>query len=97
MVGAPSVSVHSWKQLALWSLEYSCLTDDEKIRGIEIFRKRWASFCASVIDQYGPLFDVSVMRDENGQEVMRGDQPLKNYKLNVEKAKKSYDEMKAIS
>jgi adenosine deaminase CECR1 len=55
MVGSPTISIHSWKQLALWSLEYSCLSDEEKQRGEQIFMKAWEAFCGYVVKEYGTL------------------------------------------
>lgn len=55
MVGAPSMSLYSWKQLALWSLEYSCLSTKEQGDGEEILRKSWREFCQTVVHDYGPL------------------------------------------
>ncbi|KAF2678529.1 Metallo-dependent hydrolase [Lentithecium fluviatile CBS 122367] len=52
MVGSPTISIHSWKQLALWSLEYSCLKDDEKTKGRDIFLKAWETFCEGVVEKY---------------------------------------------
>jgi adenosine deaminase CECR1 len=56
MVGSPTISIHSWKQLALWSLEYSCLNDTQKERGKEIFLKTWEIFCEKVVEKYKDLF-----------------------------------------
>ncbi|KAF2112917.1 hypothetical protein BDV96DRAFT_496773 [Lophiotrema nucula] len=57
MVGSPTMDVHGWKQFALWSLKYSCLSDDHKKHGNSIFLERWNMFCAEVIDTYSVLFD----------------------------------------
>ncbi|KAF2838162.1 adenosine deaminase [Patellaria atrata CBS 101060] len=54
MVGTPKFSLHGWRQLALWSLEHSCLTDAEKERAINIFTARWEAFCQWIIDEHGP-------------------------------------------
>lgn len=55
MVGAPTMSIFSWKQLALWSLEYSCLSDSEKIQGKTILMDRWEKFCKYVVKEYGSI------------------------------------------
>ncbi|KAL5429710.1 hypothetical protein PMIN04_000093 [Paraphaeosphaeria minitans] len=60
MVGSPTMSVHSWKQLALWSLEYSCLKDHEKKTAEVHFKKAWVEFCDWVVEEYRSLFDFSV-------------------------------------
>jgi adenosine deaminase CECR1 len=57
MVGSPAISIHSWKQLALWSLEYSCLNPVQKKQGKEYFLKSWNEFCSEVIRDYQHLFD----------------------------------------
>lgn len=81
IVGSPTMSVHSWKQLALWSLEYSCLEDDEKITAEGYFRKAWEEFCDWVVDEYGDLFDFST--DGNVQTLL-DDRAKKRYqKLGV--------------
>ncbi|KAF2126345.1 Metallo-dependent hydrolase [Dothidotthia symphoricarpi CBS 119687] len=55
MVGAPTMSLYSWKQLARWSIEYSCLSASEKIEGRKIHDKTWKQFCSDVVEQYGDL------------------------------------------
>jgi adenosine deaminase CECR1 len=55
MVGAPTMSLYSWKQLALWSIEYSCLTEQEKTEGYNFFDDSWKAFCKKVVKQYGTL------------------------------------------
>ncbi|KAF2190180.1 Metallo-dependent hydrolase [Zopfia rhizophila CBS 207.26] len=59
MVGSPTITIHSWKQLALWSLEYSCLSEEQKKKGIGIFKKDWDDFCQWVVDKYEQLFDAA--------------------------------------
>ena len=53
MVGDTRMSVHGWKQLAQWSIEHSCLSDDEKKRAATIFDKDWQTFCQWVVYTYG--------------------------------------------
>ena len=55
MVGAPTINLHSWKQLARWSIEYSCLSGDEKAEGQQYLEKSWEEFCATVVKRYGKL------------------------------------------
>lgn len=50
MVGAPTISLHSWKQLAQWSLQYSCLKREEKDEGLNILANNWRSFCKLIVD-----------------------------------------------
>jgi adenosine deaminase CECR1 len=55
MVGAPTMSLYSWKQLARWSIDYSCLSKAQKTRGHEILAQEWRTFCDYVVDTYGDL------------------------------------------
>jgi adenosine deaminase CECR1 len=55
MVGAPTMSLYSWKQLALWSTEYSCLTEQGKTKGYDIFYQSCKAFCKKVVKQYETL------------------------------------------
>lgn len=50
MVGAPTMSLYSWKQLARWSLEYSCLSRKEIEDGLKIFDGTWRTFCQLIVD-----------------------------------------------
>lgn len=68
MVGAPTISVHSWKQLALWSLEYSCLDDDKKAEGEKYFRTAWEQFCENVVREYGNLLDGDRINEAKANE-----------------------------
>jgi len=52
MVGSTTMSVHGWRQLAEWSLEFSCLSEDEKKEGLEIFRREWEEFCEWIVEKY---------------------------------------------
>ncbi|PVH97542.1 Metallo-dependent hydrolase [Periconia macrospinosa] len=63
MVGSPTISVHSWKQLALWSLEYSCLSEEEKEQGKIYFMDAWNDFCDHVVRKYDHLFKIFVNHD----------------------------------
>jgi adenosine deaminase CECR1 len=49
------MSVHSWKQLAEWSIEYSCLNDTEKAAAMEIFKEEWEEFCNEVVKKYSTV------------------------------------------
>ncbi|KAF2809052.1 Metallo-dependent hydrolase [Mytilinidion resinicola] len=52
MVGTPTMNIYGWRQLAEWSLEYSCLSAADKKRGLDIFRREWAEFCAWIVKTY---------------------------------------------
>jgi adenosine deaminase CECR1 len=55
MVGAPTMSLYSWKQLARWSIEYSCLSEKQQKEGLRILEGTWKEFCQRVVDDYGGL------------------------------------------
>lgn len=55
MVGAPTISLYSWKQLARWSIEYSCLSPAQQAEGRKILDDNWKVFCQNVVDKYGDL------------------------------------------
>jgi adenosine deaminase CECR1 len=78
MVGAHSMTIHSWKQLALWSLEYSCLKEEEKEKGKDIFLRSWKLFCEDIVSQYGGLGRFGK------------DEARYSFEIDIEKAKKAY-------
>ena len=78
MVGAPSMSIHSWKQLALWSLEYSCLSSLEIEEGKRIFLESWQAFCNNVVDEYQELGVFEVDSDIFNNEKARTFYGLEN-------------------
>lgn len=49
MVGTPTISLYSWKQLARWSIEYSCLNEAEKQEGQKYLDDSWGNFCAAIV------------------------------------------------
>ncbi|KAF2087863.1 Metallo-dependent hydrolase [Saccharata proteae CBS 121410] len=57
MVGTPTMSLHGWKQLAEWSLVYSCLSRAEKEKGLEILRGEWEGFCGWIVEEFGPYVE----------------------------------------
>jgi adenosine deaminase CECR1 len=61
MVGAPTMSLYSWKQLARWSIDYSCLNKDEQRRGHAILEKDWKKFCALIVEKYGDILEDGVI------------------------------------
>lgn len=69
MVGSPAISLHSWKQLAQWSLEYSCLSENkgkhqtrsvksDKAQAQEMYLRLFESFCTTIEKNYGDLVDA---------------------------------------
>lgn len=68
MVGAPSMSLYSWKQLARWSIDYSCLSKQQKIQGHEILTVEWKQFSQNVIRDYGHLMDGDKIDEAKAKE-----------------------------
>jgi adenosine deaminase CECR1 len=58
MVGAPTMSLYSWKQLARWSIDYSCLLKEDQAKGHNYFDQSWEEFCQAVVDKYDNLLMV---------------------------------------
>jgi adenosine deaminase CECR1 len=52
MVGDTRMTIHGWKQLALWSIKHSCLSPDEQKQATDIFMKDWEAFCEEVVKLY---------------------------------------------
>lgn len=52
LVGDPTMNLHGWKQLALWSMQHSCLDDDQRAQLQSTFEREWAGFCQWVVDTY---------------------------------------------
>lgn len=61
MVGDPRFNVHGWKQLAEWSIQYSCLDKAAQTEAMRIFRKRWEAFCEWIVAEHGPYADSLVI------------------------------------
>ncbi|KAF2774235.1 Metallo-dependent hydrolase [Teratosphaeria nubilosa] len=57
MVGDTRMTIHGWKQLALWSIEHSCLTKQERERAFKIFESDWEEFCHNVVAKYTAYSD----------------------------------------
>jgi adenosine deaminase CECR1 len=62
MAGHQGINMYGWKQLALWSVEHSCLTEDEHRRMVREWERRWQDFIHALITTSGdgsPLATVS--------------------------------------
>lgn len=57
MVGAPTMTLYSWKQLARWSIDYSCMDAEEQAKAHEYLDEAWIEFCKTVVDKYEYLMD----------------------------------------
>lgn len=53
MVGKADMGLYGWKQLVLWSLEHSCLDEEEYIRISTQWQQDWDKFVAWIISKYG--------------------------------------------
>ncbi|KAL1388134.1 hypothetical protein HDK64DRAFT_125210 [Phyllosticta capitalensis] len=53
MVGDPTMNLHGWRQLAEWSLQYSCLSAQEVEQGLKYWRESWEEFCSWIVTTYG--------------------------------------------
>ncbi|KAK2627305.1 hypothetical protein QTJ16_003271 [Diplocarpon rosae] len=52
MIGAESMSLQGWKQLAKWSLEHSCM-DPQQLKSVTAeWNAKWDDFCQWIIDAY---------------------------------------------
>ncbi|KAL6709209.1 hypothetical protein ACN47E_002025 [Coniothyrium glycines] len=72
LVGAPTMTLYSWKQLVRWSIEYSCLNEKQQIQGHQILESDWKQFCQDVVDKFGPL----MAGDEVNKNVATGETDL---------------------
>lgn len=55
MIGSESMSLLGWKQLAKWSLEHSCMTNEERQNVGSEWDIRWGEFCQWILVEYGPI------------------------------------------
>lgn len=53
LVGDGEMDLRGWRQLAEWSLEYSCMTAGEKEEALRVFGQEWEKFCGWVVETYG--------------------------------------------
>jgi len=75
------MSVHSWKQLAIWSLEYSCLKEHQQEEALGYFKDAWKDFCKKVVDDYGDMFEF----DDNTVKSFNVVKAAEKYKLELDK------------
>lgn len=50
MVGKSDFTLHGWRQLIEWSLEHSCMSNDERKHTHQIWQNRWDKFLEAVVD-----------------------------------------------
>jgi adenosine deaminase CECR1 len=88
MVGAPTMSLYSWKQLAKWSIQYSCLEVEEKKEGQDILDKSWKEFCQTVVREYGPLMKEEFPDEIDPYRAEAAYQPRTRKHATIEKAER---------
>lgn len=64
MVGKTDMTLHGWRQLIEWSLEHSCMSEEELAVVRADWDKRWESFLDWVIAEYG---DVQMMEHDESK------------------------------
>jgi adenosine deaminase CECR1 len=62
MVGAESMSLLGWKQLAQWSLEHSCMEPEERALITSDWERRWNEYCQWIVNNYSHLDDYKPER-----------------------------------
>ena len=64
MIGSEDMSLLGWKQLAKWSLEHSCMDDDQKKEVTAVWQQKWDEFCVWIINNYSHLEDYGPHSDD---------------------------------
>jgi hypothetical protein len=88
MVGAPTISLHDWKQLSRWSIDYSCLSKEEISEGHRILDSEYEEFCNHVVWKYGELIVGGKVDDGKAKEMIRKQQSSTNFLLKSFQGKK---------
>ncbi|KHJ33649.1 putative adenosine deaminase family protein [Erysiphe necator] len=57
MIGSEAMTLQGWKQLAIWSLDHSCMGANQLKIVKKEWSKRWDEFCLWIVQEYGPLVD----------------------------------------
>ncbi|KAH8811980.1 adenosine deaminase family protein-like protein [Xylogone sp. PMI_703] len=53
MIGSNAMDLYGWKQLIIWSLEKSCMSDAERESVTREWEVRWDEFCQWIVKEYG--------------------------------------------
>ncbi len=53
LIGKADMGLYGWKQLVLWSIQHSCLGDDERDHLQREWEGLWAAFLEWLIETYG--------------------------------------------
>ena len=49
------MTLHGWKQLALWSIEHSCMDTQERKEVLVNWLRLWDEFCRWIVQEYSHL------------------------------------------
>lgn len=60
LVGSVSMTLSGYRQLVDWSIEHSCLNEDEKAEARGMLKTDWNEFLHWIVEEYGP--HVSTLR-----------------------------------
>lgn len=64
MVGKADMSLFGWKQLILWSIKHSCMSEEEKAKVLAEWEKSWEKFLYWVIEYH----DLTKKEDVQGSD-----------------------------
>lgn len=53
--GKTDMTLYGWKQLALWSIEHSCMDAKEQEEVMRHWKRLWDEFCLWIIQEYSYL------------------------------------------
>jgi adenosine deaminase CECR1 len=59
------MTLHGWKQLALWSIEHSCMDAEEQARVLTRWKQLWHEFCLWIIQEYSYILDDSKLHEDH--------------------------------
>lgn len=65
------MSLYSWKQLARWSIEYSCLSEEQQKQGLSYLEEAWRDFCMDVVNKYEAIMDGNIVNPTEAQAMYR--------------------------
>lgn len=51
------MTLYGWKQLAMWSIEHSCLEPEERQKVEKEWSRLWVEFCKWIVQEYSYLLD----------------------------------------
>lgn len=58
------MSLFGWKQLILWSIEHSCMNNEERSKVIAEWEKAWVKFLNWIVEYH----DVTKKEDSQGSD-----------------------------